>query len=72
MIHIEHASVACRAVMATLWFEHIAHKAVSAALILWIAQVETPKHWDLAWIRGHRLKERPKQHEKEKVEENHH
>ena len=36
MVHVEHASVAGGAVMASFWLKDIAHKTVTPALIFWI------------------------------------
>ena len=33
MVHVEHASIARRAVVATLWLEHVAHEAVATTLV---------------------------------------
>ena len=57
VVHVEHASVARRTVMATLWLEHIAHEAVATSLVFVVTQVETPKYWHLAWVSRHRLEE---------------
>ena len=57
MVHIEHTPVARRAVMTPLWLKNVAHKAVSASLILRISQVEAPKYGYLAWIGSHGLYE---------------
>jgi hypothetical protein len=59
MIHVENASIAGRAVMAPLWLEDVAHKAVPAPLILCIAQMEAPKDRHLAGVCGHWLEEGP-------------
>lgn len=75
MIHVQHTSITSRAVMATLWFEHVTHQAVPSSLVLWIAQVKAlfklqaksfyPKYWYLARVCGHGLEKRPhKQYEK--------
>ncbi len=65
VIHVEHASVAGRAVMAALGLEHVAHEAVPAAFVLWVSQMEAPEHRHLAWISGHGLEEGPKYHEEQ-------
>jgi hypothetical protein len=57
MIHVQHTSIACRAVVTAFGLENIAHQAISAALILWVAKVEAPEHGDLPWISSHRLEE---------------
>lgn len=59
MVHIEHASVARRAVVATLWLEHVAHEAVATALVFVVTQMEAPEDRHLAWVGRHRLEERP-------------
>lgn len=54
--------------MASLRLKNVAHKAVAAALVLGVAQVEPPEHGDLPWVGRHALNERPDQHKKEEVE----
>ena len=68
MVHVEDASVAGRAVMASFWLENIAHEAISAALVLRVAQVESPEDGHLAGVCGHGLDEGPDQHEEKDVE----
>lgn len=63
MIHVQHAPIAGRAVMASFRLKYVAHEAVSSAFILWITQVEAPEDWDLPWIRRHRLDKGPDKHE---------
>lgn len=59
VVHVKHAPVACRAVMASLGLENIAHEAVSTTLVLIVAQVKAPENWHLSRISRHGLKERP-------------
>ena len=82
MVHIQHTPVTGATMMATLWFEYIAHQAVSAALILRIPQVETlnsldllniyPKNWNLTRVRGHSLEKRPSQKYEEQMKKSKH
>ena len=65
MIHVKDTSVTAGTVMASFRLEDIAHKAVVSSLVLWISQVETPKHRHLAWICDHCLEKRPQKHEKD-------
>ena len=65
MVHVQHTSVARRAMMASLWLENVTHQAVSSSLVFRIAQMEAPKDWYLARIRRHSLNEGPNKHEKE-------
>jgi len=53
MVHVENASVASGAVMASLWFENIAHQAVTTSLILIVSQMEAPEHGHLPGISSH-------------------
>lgn len=69
MVHIQHAPIAGRAVIAPLRLENIAHQAISTSFILWVAQVEAPKHWDLARVGGHWLEKGPYQQYEEDMEE---
>ena len=68
MVHIEHAAIANGAVVATLRLEDVAHEAVAAAFLLWIAQMETPEHGYLSGVRSHCLDETPDEHEEQQVE----
>jgi len=54
--------------MASLWLEHVAHQAISSSFVFVISQMESPKDWHLARISGHRLEERPYQHDKNHIE----
>ena len=65
MVHVEHTSVAGRAMMASLWLENVTHQAVSSSFVFRIAQMEAPKDWHLARIRRHGLYEGPNKHEKQ-------
>jgi hypothetical protein len=67
VVHIQNASIAGGAVMASLRLENVAHETVSASLVLVIAEMEAPEHRNLAWIRCHRLEEGPKQHYEQEV-----
>ena len=67
MVHVEHTSVACGAMMATLWLEHIAHKAITTSFIFVVAQVEAPKYRHLTRVSRHRLEERPEEHCEEDI-----
>lgn len=69
MIHVQDASIACRAMMASFRFEHIAHQAIAASLILCITKMESPEHWNLTGISGHRLKERPHKHQEQQMKD---
>ena len=68
MVHVEHASVAGGAVMASFWLEDVAHKTISAPLILRVSQVEAPEDRDLSRIGCHGLDEGPYHHEENKME----
>jgi hypothetical protein len=57
MVHVENATIAGRAVMASLRLEHVAHQAVASALIFSVAQVESPENRHLSRVCGHRLEE---------------
>ena len=63
MVHIEHASVAGRAVVAPFGLENVAHETIPASLILRVSQVKAPEDWDLSWICSHGLDEGPYHHE---------
>lgn len=67
MIHIQNASVACRAVMAPLRLKDVAHQTVTSSFVFVIAKMEAPEHWYLAWVSRHGLKERPKQHQEHEI-----
>jgi hypothetical protein len=64
MVHVEHTSVASRAVMASLWLKNIAHQAVSTPLILIVAEMEAPEDGHLSRVRRHTLEEGPHEHDK--------
>ena len=64
MIHVEYASVARRAMMASLRLEHIAHKTVTTSFVLVVAKMEAPEYGHLPRISRHCLKERPQEHHK--------
>jgi len=70
MVHVQHTSVACRAVMASFRLKNIAHQAVSPSFILRVTQVEPPENRDLARVREHGLEEGPHQQHKYHVENN--
>ena len=53
MVHVEYAPIAAGAMMTTFRLKYVAHEAVSAALILRVAQVEAPEDGYLAGIRSH-------------------
>ena len=72
MVHVEHTSVARRAMMASLWLENVTHQTITTTLILWVTKMEAPKDWNLSWVSSHRLYERPYQHEKEYIEDTKH
>jgi hypothetical protein len=57
MVHIEYASIASRAMMASLWLENVAHQAISSPFVFVITKMEAPEDWDLTRISGHRLEE---------------
>lgn len=59
VIHVQNTPIANRAMMASLWFENVAHETVTTTFLFWVAQVEAPKHWNLTWVSGHCLHERP-------------
>jgi hypothetical protein len=69
MVHVEHASVASAAVMASLGFENVAHQAVTTTLVLRVAQVKAPKDRNLAGVSGHGLYEGPDEHDEEHMED---
>ena len=54
--------------MAALRLEYIAHEAVAAALLFWIAQMEAPEHGYLSGVRSHSLDKTPHEHEEQQVE----
>jgi len=68
VVHVEHAAVANRAVVAPFGLEDVAHEAVSAASLLGVTKMETPKNRHLPWVRNHRLDERPYKHKEKEVE----
>jgi hypothetical protein len=68
VVHVQHATVARRAVMAPLWFKDIAHQTIPSSLVLRVAQVKAPKHRHLPRVCRHCLHEGPYQHDKENVE----
>jgi len=45
--------------MAAFGLEDVAHKAVAAALVFTISQIEAPKHGNLTGIGGHSLEKTP-------------
>lgn len=59
MVHVEHASVASGAVMASLRLEDIAHEAVPPPFVFIVSQMEAPEHWNLSGISCHGLEEGP-------------
>ena len=63
VIHVQYASIARRAVMASLWLENVAHKAVASSFVLRVSQVESPEDGDLPRVCGHGLDEGPDEHE---------
>jgi len=69
MVHVQHASVAGRAVMAALRLKYVAHEAVATAFVLWVTQVEAPENGDLARVGSHWLDEGPDKHDEQEVEE---
>ena len=69
MVHVEHAAVAGRAVMAAFGFENVAHQTVATAFVLRVTQMEAPENRYLAWVRGHCLHEGPDEHDEEHVED---
>jgi len=68
VVHIEHTSVAARAVMASLWLKDVAHQAISATLVLRVTQMEAPEDWNLPRICSHGLYERPNHHDEDEME----
>ena len=54
--------------MAALRLKDVAHEAVTASLVLRVAQMETPENGHLARICRHALYERPHEHEEKNVE----
>ena len=68
MVHVQNASVATGAMMASFRFEDVAHEAISTPLILRIAKMKAPEHWNLAWIGSHCLDEGPHHHNEDYVE----
>lgn len=59
VVHVEDASVARGAMVASVRLEHVADETVAAALGLVVAKVEAPEGRHLARITVHGLKERP-------------
>jgi hypothetical protein len=59
MVHIEDTPIASRAVMAAFGLENVAHQTVTPSFVFRISEVKAPKDWDLPWISGHCLDERP-------------
>lgn len=71
MVHVQHASVAGRAVVAPVRLEYVADEAVATTLRLVVAEVEAPERWHLPRITVHGLEEGPYQHQKEHVIDHH-
>jgi hypothetical protein len=44
VVHVEHATIAGRTVVAPLWFENIAHQTVPSSLVLRVSVVEALHH----------------------------
>ena len=55
VVHVQYATVACRAVMASLRLEDIAHKAVASALVFRVTQMEAPEDGNLTRVSCHCL-----------------
>ena len=70
MVHVEHAPITGRTVVAPFWFEYIAHQTVTTPLVFVVAQVESPEDWDLSRIGRHRLEKRPEKHDENDVVHN--
>ena len=47
--------------MAAFRLEDVAHEAVTSTLVLRVTKMEAPEHWNLSWIRRHRLYKAPHQ-----------
>jgi hypothetical protein len=69
MIHVEDAAVAHGAVVTPLGLEHIAHQAIPAPFVLWVAKVEAPEDGDLPRVRRHGLQKRPDTQGEQEVEQ---
>ena len=54
--------------MAPFWFKNVAHETVATTLLFRIAQMEAPKHRNLARVRCHRLYKGPNQQYENYVE----
>jgi len=68
MVHVEHTSVAGRAVMAALRLKYVAHEAIAATFVLRVSQVKAPEDWHLTWVSCHCLDEGPDEHDKQDME----
>ena len=58
--------------MATLRLKDIAHEAVAATLLFWVAQMEAPKYGHLSGVCSHGLNETPHEHNEQEVEHHQH
>lgn len=57
VVHVQHASITCRAMVATVGLENIADEAVAPPFGLVVTKVEAPKHGYLTRITVHGLEE---------------
>jgi hypothetical protein len=71
MVHVKHASLASRAMMAPkfkyaipFWFETVAEQAIAALSILTLLCEESPVNWDSSGITYNRFVHTPKKHDK--------
>jgi hypothetical protein len=67
MVHVQHARVAHRAMVRALGLEGVANQAVSLSLVVVVPDVKSPVQRNVAWLRVHRPKKRPHQHEQKHV-----
>jgi len=62
MVHIEHTSIAQRAMMTSFRLKHIADQAISLSLQIMVSQMKPPKSWNLAGVCYHCLDQAPAKH----------
>jgi len=57
MIHVEHASVASRAVMTSFRFKDMANQTISSPFMVWVIQEKAPEERNLTRIADDSLEE---------------
>jgi hypothetical protein len=63
VVHVEHALLAFRTMVAAFWFEVVADQAEFA--LIWIFIVKSPHNWNFSWVCNCNSYERPHAHSKE-------